>query len=63
MIREYAWALVRDGRVVYWRAGDGEEGSEIHRTRRQARGARFKGERVVKVFITDVPKHREAGAA
>ena len=59
MIREYAWALVRDGRIVYWRAGDGEEGSEIHRTRRQARGARFKGERVVKVFITERQKGRK----
>ena len=61
-VREFAWAIVnREGRIVYWKAGDGEEGSEIHRTRRLASGAKFKGERVVKVYITSVPISKPEG--
>lgn len=49
-----AWGIIgSDGKIVNWKslAPDGEEGLEIHRTRRLARGGRFKGERVVRVEV------------
>ena len=49
-----AWAVIyrEGGKIVNWRSEpDGEEGLEIHRTRRLAKGAAFKGEKVVPVVV------------
>jgi len=57
-----AWAVIgEDGKVVNWKslAPDGEEGLEIHRTRRLARGGAFKGERAVRVEIKILENKRE----
>jgi hypothetical protein len=50
---ETFWALVEKGKIVNWRAlPDGEEGLEIHRTRRLAYGSRMGYEKVVKVKVS-----------
>ena len=54
-ITENFWAVVdKDGKIVIWSSiFSREEGLEIHRTRRLAKGACFKqdGEKVVKVKV------------
>jgi hypothetical protein len=53
--RIFAWALVDEhGKFVNWESLlDGDEGFEIHRTRKLAKGACFAGERVVRVEIIE----------
>jgi hypothetical protein len=55
-VRDFLWAVVNsDGEVVSWKSmTDGEEGWEIHRTKKLAEGARMAGERVIKVRITRI---------
>lgn len=50
-----AWALVDErGKFVNWDSLiDGDEGFEIHRTRKLAKSARMAGERVVRVEIIE----------
>jgi hypothetical protein len=55
-----AWAVVtRRGKVVNWKClSDGDEGLEIHRTRRLAQCSTMAGERIVKVKIECAKKAR-----
>lgn len=48
-----AWGVFdKDGQLVKWNClSDGEEGLEIHRTRRLAKGACFADEHVEKLLI------------
>jgi hypothetical protein len=58
MREQLAWAVIdMDGRLVGWRSMmDGDDGVEIHRTYKLARGAKMANERVVRVRITQVGK-------
>ena len=55
-----AWAVIGvDGKIVNWRSVvDGEEGLEIHRTRRLAFGSRCAGESVAEVRVTLVRERK-----
>jgi hypothetical protein len=62
IVKLKAWAILdANGDLVNWKClSDGEEGLEVHRTRRLARGGCFKTERVVPVTIAWNARDTEA---